>query len=229
MALLLKVSRLRVQLDGATILEDVSFELHEGETLVILGPNGAGKTVLLKALLGILPHEGEVAWRERTRIGYVPQKVAVGRDLPVTVADFFRLKNVASPAAAGLLEQVGIADHAFLETQLGLLSSGHLQRVLIAWALADDPNAILFDEPTAGVDITGEDAIHGFLHRRQAENRAATILVTHDLSAVYDEATRVLCLNRKRYCYGPPQEVLDPRILREIYGRETKFFRHNHD
>jgi zinc transport system ATP-binding protein len=229
MGQVLNVSNLRVELDGVTILEDLSFELSDNETLVILGPNGAGKTVLLRTLLGLIPYTGEIAWKTGVRIGYVPQRVSLTKDLPVTVADFFRLKNIDRKRAAEVLQEVGIYDAAFLSTQLGILSPGQFQRVLIAWALVNNPNVLLFDEPTAGIDIGGEDTVHSFLHRKQAERNVSVILVTHDLSTVYSEATRVLCIHHKKYCYGPPVDVLDPKVLQDIYGKDIKFVRHSHD
>jgi zinc transport system ATP-binding protein len=225
--LVLRVSHLGVELNGKEIIRDLSFDLNENETLVVLGPNGCGKTVLLRALLGLLPYQGSVDWRSSVRIGYVPQRVPLNRDLPVTVKDFFGLKNVSSDEAAEALRQVGVTDSEFLFKQLGLLSSGQFQRVLIAWALVSRPNVLLFDEPTAGIDIGGEETIHTLLKRMQSENRFAVILVTHDLSAVYSEATHVLCMGHKKICYGPPKDVLDPKTLRELYGSEVKFFQHH--
>jgi len=153
---ILRVSNLRVELDNAVILKNLSFELTEGQTLVILGPNGAGKTVLLKSLLGILPHQGEIMWRQGVRIGYVPQRVPLNKDLPITIEDFFALKGIPSDAVSEVLKLVGIPDSLFLKKQLGLISSGQFQRVLIAWALVKNPNVLLFDEPTAGIDIGRE-------------------------------------------------------------------------
>lgn len=225
----LSVRDLGVELDGSVILAGLSFELKERDTLVILGPNGAGKTVLLRALLGLLPHRGQVAWKAGARIGYVPQRIPINRELPVTVGDFFDLKKVKPADVPALLRQVGVIDPNFPAKQLGLLSSGQFQRVLIAWALAADPTVLLFDEPTAGVDVGGEETIYNLLHRTQQERRLSVILVTHDLSTVYSRATHVLCLNNKASCYGRPEEILDPEVLHRIYGQEIRFYRHAHE
>lgn len=194
-----------------------------------MGPNGAGKTILLKALLGLIPHQGEIHWKKGIKIGYVPQRVPLNKDLPITVIDFFRLKQVSKRDSLAVLRNVGVTEESFLDKPLGTLSSGNFQRVLIAWALIPDPQVILFDEATAGIDIGGEDLIHSFLHQKKDEQKLAIILVTHDLTAVYSEATRVLCLNGQKSCYGLPQEVLQTRRLQDIYGRELKYYRHNHD
>lgn len=225
----LSVSALGVELDGKVILENLNFDLRERETLVILGPNGAGKTVLLRALLGLLPYRGRVSWKVGARIGYVPQRIPLNKELPVTVADFFELKKTKPANLPDLLRQVGIVDNDFPLKQLGLLSSGQFQRVLIAWALTSDPDVLLFDEPTAGVDVGGEETIYSLLRRTQQERNLAVILVTHDLSTVYSQATNVLCINNKVSCYGPPKEILDPGVLQRIYGKEIRFYRHAHE
>ena len=196
----LRVSHLGVEFDGKVIFQDLNFEVGDRETLSIPGPNGAGKTVLLRSLLGLVPCHGQVSWRAGVRIGYVPQRVPLNKELPITVADFFGMKRTALKDVASLLSQVGITDGDFPQRQLGILSSGQFQRVLIAWALVNDTNVLLFDEPTAGIDVSGEKTIHTLLQRAQRERRLALILVTHDLSIVYGYATNVLCLNNLTSC-----------------------------
>ena len=229
MDLALSVSNLTITLGNSIIIRDLSFDLGTGDTLVILGPNGAGKTVLLRALLGLLPYQGEVRWKAGIKIGYVPQRVPFAKDIPITVEDFFLLRGIELRSAQELLIQVGIAENSFLKKQLGYLSSGQFQRVLIAWALAHNPGAVLFDEPTAGVDAGGEETIHDLLRKVHRTRKVAVILVTHDLTTVYSEATHVLCLNAQKFCYGLPQRVLDPAVLKSIYGRDVKIFGHGHD
>jgi zinc transport system ATP-binding protein len=225
---LLAVSDLRLELGGHVLFQGLHFDLAEKETLVVLGPNGAGKTVLLKTLLGLIPCQGKVSWSSGVKIGYVPQRVPLNRDLPVTVKDFFGLKGIDADLAGEALSDVGVRGPDFLMRQLGLLSSGQFQRVLIAWALAGNPDVLLFDEPLAGIDVGGEETIYTLLRRTQKKRKLAVVLVTHDLSTVYSLASNVLCINGKIFCYGRPREVLTPRLLQEIYGSEMKFFRHAH-
>lgn len=226
---ILRVADLRVDLDGKRVIEDLSFELGERETLVILGPNGAGKTVLLRAILGLVPHSGTVRWRSGAVPGYVPQRVAVPKDLPVTVEDFFALQGVARASVGEALSRVGLSQAGFALKRLGHLSSGQLQRALIASALIQNANVLIFDEPTAGIDVAGEETVHEFVAKTQAERGLAMILVTHDLSVVYGHATRALCINKRPYCYGAPQEVLTPENLERLYGGGLKLFRHVHE
>lgn len=226
---ILQVKRLHVELGGENIIQDLSFEVQDREILVVLGPNGAGKTVLLKALLGLLPYQGEVLWRRGVRVGYVPQRVAFNKDIPITIEEFFGLKGASREKTANVLRQVGIEDEAFLRKQIGIISSGQFQRVLIAWALLNNPDVLLFDEPTAGIDVGGEETIYSLLERIQKERGLTILLVTHDLTAVYQRATHVLCLRKTIFCYGPPKEILTPQKLQEIFGGEMKYYLHTHE
>lgn len=232
---LLKVNHLDVEFDGLRVLSDLSFELSEKETLVVLGPNGAGKTVLLRALLGLVPHQGDVVWSRGTRIGYVPQRVPFNRDVPLTVADFLRLKGGASRDLTAVLAQVGFTEPEFLTKQIGTISSGQFQRILIGWALMNKPDVLLFDEPMAGIDIGGEETIYSLLRKTREHSNLAIIFVTHDLSMVYQQATHVLCLSHQRMiCHGSPDEVLKPDVLKAVFGGETSSYvrhqdRHPHE
>ncbi|HEU4663135.1 MAG TPA: ATP-binding cassette domain-containing protein, partial [Dokdonella sp.] len=111
---------------------------------------------------------------------------------------------------------------------IGDFSSGQFQRILIAWALAKDPDVLLFDEPTAGIDIGGEETVYGLLSQLQRDRNLTMLLVTHDLAVVHRLSTMVLCLNKRRVCMGPPLETLTPENLQRLYGREVKFYEHQH-
>jgi zinc transport system ATP-binding protein len=222
---MLEVEGLGVTLDGRAVLEGLSFSVARGEILTILGPNGAGKTVLLRALLGLLPCEGSVRWRAGIRIGYVPQRLPYIRNIPVSVADFFALKRRPGADVRELLRTVGLGQE-LMTRRMGELSSGQFQRILIAWALAGDPQVLLFDEPTAGIDIGGEETVYRLLSRLHRERHLTMLLVTHDLAVVYELSSTVLCLNKAPICHGPPVEVLTAETLRQMYGAEVKYHRH---
>jgi zinc transport system ATP-binding protein len=223
---LLEVSDLEVTLEGQVVLEDVSFAVHRGEILTILGPNGAGKTVLLRALLGVVPHRGKIAWKAGIRIGYVPQRLPYIRDIPLSVEDFFGLKGARGEARA-MLRAVGLPA-AMAGQRIGDLSSGQFQRVLIGWALLGDPRVLLFDEPTTGVDVHGAETVYALLERLHRERDLTILLVTHDLAVVYKHSSTVLCLNRELVCHGPPTSVLTPERLQQIYGTEVTYYQHHH-
>ncbi|HAR94502.1 MAG TPA: ABC transporter ATP-binding protein [Deltaproteobacteria bacterium] len=224
----LKVQNLTVVLANRTIIDNLSFTVAKGESLTVVGPNGAGKTVLLKSLLGLLPHTGTVEWNRHIKVGYVPQRLPFIREIPMTVRDFFNLKGHSADTRD---EVIGSMDfpRAMLDSQVGALSSGQFQKVLIAWSILGKPNVLLFDEPTTGVDIAGEETVYALLEKLQRERGLTMLLVTHDLSIVYRFSTSVLCLNRHLVCFGPPNEVLTPESLRELYGAEIKYYRHTHD
>jgi zinc transport system ATP-binding protein len=226
---ILRVKDLNVKFDGEEVLIDLSFNVDEGEVLAILGPNGAGKTTLLKALLGIVPYEGVVEWREGVRVGYVPQRLPFIKDVPLSVKEFFRLENASENEAKEILRSIGLGEE-ILGKKVGDLSSGQFQRILIGWALASDPNVLLFDEPLAGIDIGGQESVYGLLERLKVKKKNLTILfVTHELSVVYRLTDRVLCLNKRMLCSGAPKEKLTPDAISNLYVSPVKFYQHKHE
>jgi len=225
---ILEVKNLTVAFNKETVIENLNFALKADENLVILGPNGAGKTVLLKTLIAANSFQGEVKWKEDVKIGYVPQKFLLEKTIPLSVEEFFKFKKITSEKISEALQSVGIKDLSILKKKIGIISSGQLQRILIAWALVDNPDVLLFDEPTAGIDIEGEETIYNLLSRIDKERNLTIIMVTHDLSVVYKIADSVLCLNKKAICYGAPQKALSPESLSRLYGEETRFYKHEH-
>ncbi len=226
----LEVKNLSVTYSGNPVLESLSFKVEKGDTLAVIGPNGAGKTVLFKALLGLTPYTGEVIWGPGTKIGYVPQRLAVESDLPVTVSEFFALKNASSDRIRHAFADVGFTDQLplLLPKKLGALSGGQFQRLLIAWALVDHPGVLLFDEPTTGVDISAESSIYLTLHRLQQQEDLTMILISHELQVVYRYATNVLCLNKEGLCWGPPHKALTQKVLSELFGEHATVYHHQH-
>lgn len=226
---ILKVENLNVELDGEEIIKDLSFEVREREVLIILGPNGAGKTTLLKTLLGLLPYSGEISWSTKDISYLPPQELFHRKDLPpLTTEEFFKFKKVSSEKILKIFNLVGL-DSSLLERRFGVLSTGQFQRMIIAWALVDEPSVLLFDEPTSGIDVGGQETIYSLLHKFWKERNLTILLVTHDLNIVWKHANNVLCLNKEMLCYGKPNEVLTPEGLEELYGTGVKFYEHKHD
>ena len=223
---LLEVKNLNVKLNNEEIITDLSFEVKEGDILTVLGPNGAGKTVLLKTLLGILPYQGEIKWQKKVKIGYVPQRLPFIKDTPMSIEEFFGLKGASKKEIEKTLNSVGFEDN-FLNKKIGELSSGQFQRILIAWALVGNSNILLFDEPTTGIDIGGEETIYTLLTKLKEKRSLTILLVTHDLSVVYKFSNYVICLNKCPICQGIPKEVLAPETLNKLYGEEVKFYEHH--
>lgn len=229
---LLDVKNLSITIDREEILRGVSFSVEKGEALVVIGPNGAGKTMLFRALLGLVPYQGTVTWQEGIQIGYVPQKFFIDRSLPMTVREFFLLKSKSfwRPAREFTLHLghelslVGLPED-ILDKPVSEVSGGEFQRILISWAMLNHPDVLLCDEPTAGIDIGGEQTVHEILRRLQEERGTTVILISHDLNVVYQYADNVLCLNKRMICHGKPQEVLNPEELAKMYGGGT-FYLH---
>jgi len=223
----LEVKNLSVRLNGEDVLIDLSFDVYDGEVLAILGPNGAGKTTLLKALLGIVPYEGIVKWREGVRIGYVPQRLPFIKDVPLSVKEFFQLENASENEAEEILKPIGLGKE-ILKKKVGDLSSGQFQRILIGWALALDPDVLLFDEPLTGIDIGGQESVYNLLERLKETKNLTILFVTHELSVVYRLTDRVLCLNKRMLCSGAPKEMLTPEAISNLYANIVKFYQHKH-
>jgi len=226
---LLEVKNYNVALDGSTIISNINFSVNEGEFLTILGPNGSGKTVLIKSLLGLLPYAGELKWHKKPRIGYLPQGLNQSsvRDMPMTVKDFFALKKVKYEEIFKYLDLVGLESKVF-DKKAGFLSGGEFQRMLIAWVLSTNPNILFLDEPTTAIDVAGEETIYSLLGEIWKSQKLTILNVTHDLNIVFARSTHVLCLTRLGHrCFGVPEEILTPAVLRDIYGSDIKFYKHN--
>ena len=227
----LEVRDLGVRLGGTDVIRDITFALPRASCLAVIGPNGAGKTVLLRGLIGALPHTGTVAWAADTVLGYVPQKLDIERDLPLNGHDFLRARAALAGSSAAMqaeaLRSVGLAEKV-LSTTIGNMSGGQFQRLLIAFALLGRPNVLLLDEPAAGVDAPGQAQLNEVIHGLQETRAMTVLLVSHDLSVVYRYADYVLCLGRHGACFGPPRSALTPETLYEVYGQPLGFHVHEH-
>ena len=234
---LLSVQNLSVSFDNNKVIDNLSFLIKKGEVIAIVGPNGAGKSVLFRALIGLVPYSGKIEWTSGLKISYVPQRFNIEKDFPLTTREFLRLKSKNQAKILAALESVGLKnkqtemhhiEHHLLSQRLGWLSGGQLQRVLIAWAILDDPDVLLFDEPTTGIDVGGEETIYNLLKKLNDEMALTILLISHDLNIVYKYADSVLCLNKEKICFGSPREVLDPQALIKLYGGEARFYKHEH-
>ena len=227
----LEVQDLGVRLGGTDVIRGVTFNLPRASCLAVIGPNGAGKTVMLRALIGALPHTGKITWAPDAVLGYVPQKLDIDRDLPLNGRDFLRARAALAGCPGALqaeaLRSVGLPEGA-LTTPLGNMSGGQFQRLLIAFALLGNPNVLLLDEPAAGVDTPGQAQLNEVIHGLQDTRAMTVLLVSHDLSVVYRYADYVLCLGRHGACFGPPRSALTPEALEEVYGQPLGFHVHTH-
>ena len=212
---ILKVSDLAVRMQNQPVLEHLNFNVKKGTTIAILGPNGAGKTILFRTLLNLVPHTGSIEWTEKVKIGYVPQYIAVS-DIPMTVKEFLFISGRVDLENA--LKKVRLTDLNILNKRLGTLSGGQLRRVLIAWALNGNPNVLLLDEPTTGVDMDSEEPIYLLLNEIKKTQKITIFLITHNIHIVQEYADDLLALNKCITFCGPSTEIGKPEIQRQIYG-----------
>jgi zinc transport system ATP-binding protein len=242
---LVRVSDLTVELAGQRILQGVNASLARGRITALIGMNGSGKTTLLRAILKEVPYGGRIEFRcghnhsrpSPEHVGYVPQKLFFDANLPLTVRDLLALALQRRPLFLGvsrrteqrmsaMLEQVG-APVYLLDRPVEKISGGELQRVLLALALAPNPELLLLDEPAAGVDFRGQEKFYDLLARLNAETGVTMLLVSHDLTVVTRHAHHVLCLKDGRiHCQGPPQEIVG--ALDQVFGMDKGFFGHTH-
>ena len=211
----LKVSNLKVQFQKDVILENVNFRIRKGIILAIVGPNGAGKTILFRTLLNLVPYSGKIEWNEKAKIGYVPQNVTV-KDVPISVREFLSYKKGADVEA--VLAAVRLDKANVMDKTLSILSGGQLRRVLIAWALLDNPNVLLFDEPTVGVDIGGEESIFAMLRDLKEKRNITMLLITHDIHLVKEYTDQLLGLNKCTTFFGDSRQIAEPALQQRIYG-----------
>lgn len=233
----LEVSGIKFHYGKREILKGTGFQARRGEVCLLLGANGAGKTTLLKCINGLLKaSDGTVKWlgkdtaplslREKARIfGYVPQNTQAGLSLTVmeTVISgrlpFSRGKTGKEDVekSAQVLEQFGLSDYAF--RQMGQLSGGERQRILIARALAGDPQVLLLDEPTSSLDLRYQYEVMEFLVKVSREKNLAVVAVIHDLNLALDFADRVALLHDGHVlAEGATKEVITPDRIEKAYG-----------
>lgn len=233
--------------DGTSVLEDLSFSVHKGEYLGIIGPNGGGKTTLVKLILGLLhPTTGVVQlfgqdrhdFKQKYRIGYVPQRVTqTDRNFPATVLEVVRSGRTAR---RGFLRKFSARDNAavlramelsgitrYQHTLIGNLSGGERQRVFIARALASNPDVLILDEPTVGVDIGAQKTFYEFLGSLNRDQHLTIMFISHDVDMIAQETKTVLCLNHNLVCHGLPHELENEHLIKRLYGENVRRAPHN--
>jgi zinc transport system ATP-binding protein len=223
------------------VLEDIFLKIYEDEFIGIIGPNASGKSTLLKLVLGLLePDKGSIkifnhdCKHPHNHIGYVPQHVTFSRDFPVTVEEvvmmghvkktsrMFRFNKNEIISARQAMQALEIEDIA--KRQIGALSGGQLQRVLIARALVCQPEVLILDEPTSNVDMRVEEDIFSLL--KNYSEHMTIIVVSHDIAFISDYVDRVACLNRTLVCHDT--ESISGKMIEELYDAPVKMIHHHH-
>ena len=230
-----------VRLEGVTcrygaepVLVNVDLTVDPGEFIGVVGPSGSGKTTLLRALMGTLPPlAGAVRRRPEIRVAYVPQTETVNWNFPVTVGECVLMarggRTLPWPSRAERAEVSRILDRLGLgnleRRHIRQLSGGQQQRVFIARALLREPQLLLMDEPTAGVDVKTRHELLHLLHELN-DDGLAIVLTTHDLNGVAAHLPQLVCLNREVIAAGKPGEVLTPEVLELTYGAPMDVLEH---
>lgn len=214
------------------VLEDISFKADQGDLLGIIGPNGAGKTSLFSLILGLLEgYQGKITVfgedirnnrKVLKKIGYIPQKNIIDQGFPATVEEIVSLgvferktkdKIISAINIVGLLEQK--------HKRIGELSGGQQQRILIAKALVNEPQLLILDEPTTGIDLETQDKFYALLRKLNSENKITIILASHDLDAINKLANKIACVNRKMSFHGDAREFFGNEQLLKSYSESS--------
>lgn len=233
MTALLSASELSVRQGGRQVLHGVDFTITAGEIVTVVGPNGSGKSTFLKALIGAIPPEtGRITRAPGLRLGYVPQELVVDPALPMTVTRFLNLPQRASAEARRSALRTAGAE-ALADRQIADLSGGQQQRVLLARALLNQPQILLLDEPTKGLDQPGSAAFYQMIESLRDDLGCAILMVSHELHVVMSASDRVICMNGHICCEGHPEVVAQAEAYRALFGTGTggalALYRHQHD
>jgi zinc transport system ATP-binding protein len=230
--ILLKVEDAGFFKDNKWLVKGVSLDLKQGEIVTLIGPNGSGKSTTAKIALGIYKEiEGKVK-RFTNKVGYVPQKISIDWTLPIRVIDFMSLTEEPTDEQISVALNLTGVEH-LRNKNLGNLSGGEFQRVLIARAIAKQPDLLVLDEPVQGVDFKGEIALYELIKKISEELNCGILLISHDLHVVMSATDFVVCLNGHVCCSGTPQVVAKNNEYQELFGDRASailsIYEHKHD
>ena len=230
--ILLKVENASFSKNNKWLVKGVSLEVKQGEIVTLIGPNGSGKSTTAKIALGIYKDiEGKVK-KFTNKIGYVPQKISIDWTLPIRVIDFMSL--IEEPTNEQINTALNLTSVKHLRNKnLSDLSGGEFQRVLIARAIAKQPDLLVLDEPVQGVDFKGEIALYELIKKISEELNCGILLISHDLHVVMSATDFVVCLNGHVCCSGTPQVVAKNDEYQELFGDRAStilsIYEHKHD
>jgi len=233
MSSLICLDKISVNFGQRPVLSEISLTLQPGRILTLLGPNGAGKSTLVRVVLGLIqPDRGKLHRPTGLRIGHVPQKIHLDGTPPLTVERFMLLRGGVKRAdILPALKRVHAAQ--LLNYPLQKLSGGEMQRVLLARALLNQPQLLVLDEPTQGVDVNGQVALYDLIDQLRHELNCGVLMVSHDLHLVMAKTDEVLCLNQHICCSGTPEVVSKHPEFISMFGtrgaEQLAIYRHHHN
>lgn len=230
---LVTLAGVSVALGGQSILTGIDLAIRRGEIVTVVGPNGSGKTTLMRTIIGaVAPTAGRIARAPGLRLSYVPQRLAIDPTMPMTVARFMNLPRRRDAAVvAAALDRAGLA--GLQARPLSALSGGQMQRALLARALLNDPDLLILDEGTAGLDQPGVASFYERIEQVNRDTGCAVLMVSHDLQVVMRASDHVICLNGHICCEGTPQHVSTAPAYRALFGAggdgALALYQHHHD
>ena len=230
--ILVKLKNAGIQLNKKWLVQNVSLQVERGKIVTLIGPNGSGKSTTAKIALGIYKEiNGEVE-KYTDKVGYVPQKISIDWTLPLRVKDFMSLtENLKNDVVDNALNLTGVIH--LKNKNLGDLSGGEFQRVLLARAISKKPDLLVLDEPVQGVDFTGEIALYELIKKISDELNCGILLISHDLHTVMSATDYVVCLNGHVCCSGSPIDVAKNNEYKALFGDHASQilsrYEHRHD
>ena len=230
--ILVKLKNAGLRIKNKWLVQSVSFQVEKGKIVTLIGPNGSGKSTTAKIALGIFKKiEGEVE-KYTNKVGYVPQKISIDWTLPLRVSDFMVLtENIKNEDIDEALWLTGVIH--LKNKNLGSLSGGEFQRVLLARAISKKPELLVLDEPVQGVDYPGEIALYKTIQEFVKKINCGILLISHNLHVVMSQTDYVICLNGHVCCAGTPKTVIKDQEYIKLFGDSIDptlaFYEHNHD
>jgi len=230
--ILVKLNNVGFRQNGKWLVEGVSLNVEKGKIVTLIGPNGSGKSTTAKIALGIYKNiEGSVK-KYTNKVGYVPQKISIYWTLPLRVHDFMTLtENIKDNEINEALTLTGVLN--LKNKNLGNLSGGEFQRVLLARAISKKPELLVLDEPVQGVDFTGEIALYELIKKISDTLNCGILLISHDLHTVMTATDHVVCLNGHVCCSGTPHDVAKNNEYKTLFGEQASqilsVYEHKHD
>ncbi len=238
---LVSVQAVSYKYNSESVLENVSFNIEEGDFLGIIGPNGAGKTTLFHCMLGLLnSYSGRITILNQDikknkkifkKIGYIPQKKSIDQKFPLTVQELVSLsltRETPKNVVFKILKQVGL--YNMKNKTIGQLSGGQQQRVLIAKALVNNPIILMLDEPTNELDQKSQHDFYFLLKELNEKNKITIIWTSHDMDAVNKYANKVSCINKRMFFHGDKSEFFSTEDHLRNYSESTmQIHMHEHD
>jgi len=230
--ILVKLNGVGLKQNEKWLVKGVSLKVEKGKIVTLIGPNGSGKSTTAKIALGIYKNiEGQVE-KFTNNIGYVPQKISIDWTLPLRVKDFMLLTdNLKDDVLDEALTLTGVKH--LKDKNLGNLSGGEFQRVLLARAISKKPELLVLDEPVQGVDFTGEIALYELIKKISEKLNCGILLISHDLHTVMTATDHVVCLNGHVCCSGSPKDVARNNEYKALFGEQASqtlsVYEHKHD